>query len=91
MNDILRVGVLGAQRGTSLIPGFRAHEGVEVSALCARNEEFLNKQADRFGVPQRFTDYRALLESEIDIVVVATPMQLHVPQACKRCRPASTF
>ena len=49
MTDQLRVGIVGAQRGTSLIPGFRA-QGAEVTSLCARNEDFLNSQADRFGV-----------------------------------------
>lgn len=78
MTDQLRVGIVGAQRGTSLIPGFRA-QGAEVTSLCARNEDFLNSQADRFGVAERITNYQALLESEIDVVVVATPMHLHVP------------
>ena len=78
----IKVGIVGA-RGRSTLAGFRAIEGVEVSAICDLNEEVLNQMGDLAGVPQerRFRIYDDMLESDIDAVVIATPMQLHVPQA----------
>ena len=79
--NLIKVGIVGAVRGSWHIMSFGAHDDVEVTALCDINETSLNARADRHGVPKRYTDYRELLESDVDIVVVATPMQLHVPQS----------
>ena len=81
MSDRLNVGIAGARRGTALVGGFRAAENVDVTALCDTNEPFLHEQADAHHIPNRFTDFDAMLESDVDLVFVATPMQLHVPQA----------
>lgn len=79
--NLIKVGVVGAVRGGSHVVAFGFQEDVEVTALCDLNEMVLNAKADQYGVPERYTDYRGLLESDVDIVVVATPMQLHVPQS----------
>ena len=77
--NLIKVGVVGTVRGGSHVVAFGFQEDVEVTALCDLNEMVLNAKADQYGVPERYTDYRGLLESDVDIVVVATPMQLHVP------------
>jgi predicted dehydrogenase len=61
--------------------GFRSIEGVEITALCDLNEDRLNEAADKLGVEKRFRVFDDMLESDIDAVVIATPMQCHVPQA----------
>ncbi len=53
-------------------------KGAELVAVCSRNETNLNSFADEFGVKQRFTDYRALIDSpNVDVVVVLVPTGLH--------------
>ena len=76
----IKVGIVGA-RGRSTLAGFQAIEGVEVTAICDLNEEVLNQIGDMANIPKRYRVYEDMLESDIDAVVIATPMQLHVPQA----------
>lgn len=77
----LRVGVSGLHRGLSYINGFKAFEEVEVTAICDVDEEVLNKVGESTGIKNRYRDYESMLESGIDIVVIASPMHFHVPQA----------
>ena len=81
MSDGIKVGLVGARRGPSLVAGFRAIDGVEVTAVCDTNPEFLEEQGNAHEIPNRFADYDDMLNSDVDLVVVATPMQLHVPQS----------
>jgi predicted dehydrogenase len=76
----LRVGIVG-KRGAAFIAGFRSIPDVHVAAICELDSVALRTVADRFEVPERFSDFDALLEANLDAVAVATPMQLHVPQS----------
>ncbi len=78
-NGKIRVGIAG-QRGGAFITGLRALPQVEVAALCEIDEARLTKQADEHSIPGRFTRFTDMLDA-VDAVVVATPMQLHAPQA----------
>ncbi|PYI56625.1 hypothetical protein DLM86_06560 [Paenibacillus flagellatus] len=75
----LRVGIVGA-RGLSNLLGFRAIPDVEVAALCDLHEGLLKEQAGKYGIPRTYRIYEDMLESDIDAVVISTPMQLHVQQ-----------
>jgi predicted dehydrogenase len=77
----LRVGIVGAPRGGGSISALRAVTEVEVAALCDLNPDTLAASADAHGVEGRFTDYEQMLDSGVDMVIVATPMHLHAPQA----------
>ncbi len=80
--DKLKVGLVGAPRGSSFVPAFRSIPETEVASICDIDAGRLTEIADRFGIPHRYTDYERMLQGEdLDIVVVATPMQLHVPQS----------
>ncbi len=82
MKDRLAVGIVGAHRGASFIRPFTTITETEVTAICDLNETTLNSVADKFGIKKRFTDYEKLLSDEnIDIVVLGTPENLHVPQS----------
>jgi predicted dehydrogenase len=76
----LKVGIVGA-RGTSTILGFRSLPNVEVAAICDLHEGLLREQAERLQIPRTYRVFEDMLESDIDAVVVATPMQLHVQQS----------
>ncbi len=76
----IRVGVIGAGRFAvdCHIPGLQAHPHAEVIALCARNHDRVTALAQRFSIPDVYTDYRELLaRPDLDAVTVATPDALH--------------
>ncbi len=77
---MLNIGIVGA-RGLSTMMGFEAIEGVKVTALCDLREDFLIEQAEKHHIPHTYRIFEDMLLSDIDAVVIATPMQLHVPQA----------
>ena len=82
MKDQLNVGIVGAHRGASFIDPFTTITETQVVAICDVNEASLNDVAEKYGVERRFTDYEKMLENDdIDIVVLATPENLHVPQS----------
>jgi myo-inositol 2-dehydrogenase/D-chiro-inositol 1-dehydrogenase len=55
------------------LPALAEVPEIAVAAVCRRTEAALVKIADRFRVPKRYLDYRALLDDrDIDAVLVAT-------------------
>lgn len=82
--DTIRAAVVGTGWWAELehLPGLRSRRDVEVVALCGRNPARLAELGDRFAVPGRYTDWRALLsEARPDLVVIVTPNALHHPIA----------
>lgn len=79
----IKIGIVGAcGRGASFKSACDAAEGVQVLAVCDTNAEGLPAAAQRLGASEQYTDYETMLErSEIDAVIIGTPMPLHVPQA----------
>lgn len=74
----IKIGVLGAGRGSSLAKATKYAPSAELWAICDANEERLAGAAQATGVANTFTSFEALLDSEVDAVVVASPMPLHV-------------
>jgi len=78
---MLKVGLVGA-RSQSTILGFKAHpEEVELTAMCDIDENIAAEAAKKHEIPKTYRVFEDMLESDIDAVVISTPMQLHVPQA----------
>lgn len=82
----LKVGIVGAPRGSGFSRAFATIRETELVALCDSNPETLERVGERLGVARRYTDYAAMVESDLDLIVVATPMPLHVPQAVAALR-----
>lgn len=76
----MKIGIAGL-RGLSTLMGFRAIEGVTVTALCDLDQDLLNSQMKAHNIPNGYRVFEDMLMSDIDAVVIATPMQCHVPQA----------
>lgn len=88
MNRSIRLSIVGAcGRGSSFSAVCDAIGDITVAAICDTNEKALLAGTEQFGTAQAFTDYDAMLDSvEIDAVVIATPMPLHVSQSIAALR-----
>ena len=82
MSRKLRCGVIGVGMGQGHIKGYQSHPGAEMVAVADVNPERLKAVADTLGVPNRYTDARAMLRREkLDVVSIATPNAFHMPLA----------
>ncbi len=78
----IKVGIAGT-RGLSTLLGLKNIEDVEIAAMCDLDEQHLKDAVARIG-DDSIKTYRVfddMIESDIDAVIIATPMQCHVPQA----------
>lgn len=82
----LKVGLVGAPRGSAFARAFQTIRETELVALCDSNPETLARVGDRLGIARRYTEFAPMLESDLDLIVVATPMPLHAPQAVAALR-----
>ena len=81
MSDV-RLAVVGAGAIAQVahLPAISRAKGVQLVALCDNDRAKARSLADRFEIPDVFTDIEELLETdELDAVVVATPNHLHEP------------
>src|SRR5689334_20070134 len=82
MKERVRIGVIGAGAISQLahLPVLSKMRAAELVAVCDNDRPKARALADRFGVPDTFTDIEDLLElDDLDAVVVATPNHLHEP------------
>ena len=85
----VRVGLIGtgAVPQTAHLPILSKMRGAKLVALCDNDGPKARAIADRFGVPDVFTDIDDLLELEtLDAVVIATPNHLHEPHVLSALR-----
>ncbi|EUA51468.1 oxidoreductase, NAD-binding Rossmann fold family protein [Mycobacterium xenopi 3993] len=60
------------------VPGFRAAQGFDPVALCARTPERLQRVADKVGITDTSTDWESFVaRDDLDVISVATPTVLH--------------
>src|SRR5262249_30222720 len=82
MKESTRIGVVGAGAiaQTAHLPVLAKMRGASLVAICDNDQSKARGLADRFGIPDVFTDIEDLLElDELDAVVIATPNHLHEP------------
>lgn len=81
----LKVGMVGIGRATSYGSVFAHNEKTEVVALCDMDEEKLAENAKDFELDDKhiFTNYEDFLNTDIDIVVLGTPIPSHADEVCK--------
>src|SRR5688572_28595017 len=81
----LKVGIAG-RRGRAMVEGLRSIPEVALVALCDANSETLQSVADEHDIPERYRDFDEMIATDLDAVIVATPLQLHVPQTVAALR-----
>ena len=74
----VRVAMIGLGFGAEFIPIYQKHSQTEVVAVCRRNEAEMNKVADAFKIPKRYTDFgQVLSDPDIDFVHINSPIPDH--------------
>ena len=82
MSKEIKVAFVGAHRSSGFLRAFRAHPHTELVALCDVNETVLAETGKAAGIEELYTIYETMLDdAQPDAVVIATPMQFHVPQS----------
>jgi predicted dehydrogenase len=83
VGGIVRAAVVGGRRGRGYRRAFEAlPDEVQLAAVCDRDPAVLAEWAEAFPDVPRFSSFDALLERDVcDAVFLATPIQVHVPQA----------
>ena len=77
----------GAIAELAHLPALARTRGATVTALCDLEGAKARALADRFGVPDAFTDVEELLDARVcDAVIVATPNHLHEPHVLSALR-----
>ena len=76
---MIKIGIAGA-RGLSTLMGFNEIPDATVAAVCDLDEGVLKRVSEKHGIPRTYRVFEDMLESDIDAVVIATPMQCHVPR-----------
>jgi len=77
------IGIVGAcGRGGSFKSACDAMQGVRILAVCDLNKDGLDEAAATLGACETYTQYETMLEkSNLDAIIVGTPMHFHAPQA----------
>lgn len=78
----MNIGIVGAAgRGSSFKTACEACGDVKIHAVCDVNKEKLTEAKENLGAAEQYTDYHEMLEkSDIQAVVVGSPMQFHAEQ-----------
>ena len=78
----LKVGLVGMGRGSAYGRMFGTNPHTEVVALCDLNHEKLEKRSEEFQLDDShlYTSYDEFVNSDLDIVVIGTPMPCHAEQ-----------
>ncbi len=71
-----KLGIAG-MRGLTYFPGVYDMPGVEVTAFCELNQDLLDAKAKEFNIPNKFRVFEDMLNSDIDGVLIGTPMHMH--------------
>lgn len=80
-----KVGVVGLRRGKVFVDLFKSHPKTDVVAICDIDQQLLEAVGKELGLAdkQMFLSFDDFLDSPLDIVVIATPIELHAEQTIK--------
>ena len=88
MPERMNVGIVGAAgRGGSFKDACEAGGLLHVHAVCDTNAEKIEEARATLGAREKYTDYADMLEkSDLQAVILGTPMPFHAPQAMEALR-----
>lgn len=80
MTDKVKISLIGLGGVSQLVhlPNLVKNSSVEITAVAEINKNRLLTIADKFGIKQRFTNYKQMLENiDCEAVIIATPTSTH--------------
>ena len=78
----VRVAIVGLGFGAEFIPIYQSHPNAELYAVCRRDKGELDKCADKYKIPKRFTSFEEMLKDpNVDAVHINSPIPDHGPQS----------
>ena len=81
-----KIGVVGLGVGNAFFDVVKQLPGVAVGAICDIDEQRLRKVGQEQGIQELHTSLDDMLRTDVDIVVLATPIQVHGSQAIAAMR-----
>ena len=81
-----KIGLVGLGIGRELLRVVRECGNTTVAAVCDTNASKARRVSDEDAGIQTYTDLDDMLATDIDAVVIATPIQFHGPQAIAAIR-----
>ncbi len=81
----IRVGVIGAGRGMSMMSYCKASDNAQLVAICDKYQPILDKAKEKLGEENitYYSDYDEFLKHDMDAVVLANYANEHAPFAIK--------
>lgn len=77
-NSAVTIGLLGCGGRGMHDAGLAAkHEFARIAAICDIYDDKLEAASQRFSGAKRYKNYKEMLESDVDAVLIATPVYLH--------------
>ncbi|MCJ8332516.1 MAG: Gfo/Idh/MocA family oxidoreductase, partial [Lentisphaeria bacterium] len=76
-----KLGVVGLGIGQAFFDVVNKIDNVSVHAICDISEKRLREVGKKQDISNCFTSLDEMLKTDIDVVVLATPIQVHGPQA----------
>jgi predicted homoserine dehydrogenase-like protein len=80
MAERMRLGIVGAGAATQVghLPALKRVKEIQVVGICDNDLSKARALADRFGIPDAYSDIEELVEFEqLDALLVCTPSHLH--------------
>ncbi|NLO73725.1 MAG: Gfo/Idh/MocA family oxidoreductase [candidate division WS1 bacterium] len=78
---MLKVGVVGLRRGSVFVEIFSRMPECQVTAVCDLRADLAQAMAAAHPGAAAYTDYDVMVDKDLDVVVIATPVQSHVEQS----------
>ncbi len=82
----LRWGIVGLGVGRAHAQALKNVAGVELYAACDVVPQILDAFCHEFRIPNRFTQFEKMLESDVEAISICTPHYLHAPQTIASLR-----
>ena len=78
----VRTGIIGTSwwAENMYLSSLQNYPQAQLVAICGRNRERADEIAEKYGIPEVYTDYHDLLShSDLDAVIISSPDDLHYP------------
>jgi predicted dehydrogenase len=77
----VHIGIIGTSYWVDgfHLPILQNYPKALVTSLCGRNQARTEELSRKFGVGKAFTDYRRMLDEDLDAVIICTPEDQHYP------------